>query len=178
MGHTTIDWPAGRSTLSAAVLSAMLAAGVPALGEAYAKLTPKQDVRWNAPDASQISFQGTAVSHGNTSATTSSVDSDPWQELEALQAGWDGNEAEPVSRDAIGHAKRFLQSLPLIGSTFVPFAHPNGSVGLEAQKPGKAAYLIVSATDRFAYVLRIAGTIHRGNDGDASVMRDLLDLLY
>ncbi len=83
-----------------------------------------------------------------------------------------------MSPDAIDHAKRFLRSLPSGGASFTPFAHPNGSVGLESEKPGSAAYLIVSPADRFTYVLRIGEAVHRGDDVDATKMRGLLALLY
>ncbi len=80
-----------------------------------------------------------------------------------------------MSRDAIDHAKRFLKSISSIGTSFTPFAHPNGGVGLESEKPGKAAaYLVVSPTDRFTYVLRIGQAVHRSDDVDASKMLALL----
>ena len=89
---------------------------------------------------------------------------DPWEDLEQLPANWDGQCAEVVAPEAIGHARRFIDSLGDAGSGFESFAHPNGSVGLEAENPGKAAYILVSATDRFAYVLRSGGAVHRGSD--------------
>lgn len=164
--------------LSAAMLASALAATSPASAEEYAKLIAKHNIRWHAPDASQPSFQSLGVLHGSIVGTTKSVEPDPWQDLEALQQDWDGSGAEAVSRDAMDHAKRFLRSLSYIETSFAPFAHPDGSVGLESQKPGSAAYLLVSPSDRFTYVLRIGDTVHRGDDVDSSTMREVLALLY
>lgn len=175
----TAPWsPPTALRLSAAMLSAALATTSPAAGEEYAKAIAKQDVRWDAPDASEPSFQGVHVFHGTTAATIKSTEPDPWQDLEALGEDWDANGAQPVSSDAIDHAKRFLKSISTTQARFTPFAHPDGSVGLESQKNGGDAYLLVSPTERFTYVLRIGDTVHRGDDVDASKMRDLLALLY
>lgn len=189
MGLISIHWPtapqslgAYSTTMGAAVLSATVLASAD-VQEVDAKVSRRLDIRWSAAHASPTSFQGTAVSHGTTSATTVAIrsavdDSDPWEELKTLGPDWDGSGAEPVSRQALDHAMKFVESLGRLGSTFEPFAHPNGSVGLEARKPGKAAYLIVSAADSFAYVLRVGDTVHRGKDVEPSLMRRVLDLLY
>lgn len=175
----TAPWsPPTAVRLSAAMLSAALAATSPASGEEDAKAIAKQHVRWDAPDASEPSFQSVGVFHGTTAATIKSIEPDPWQDLEALGEDWDANGAQPISRDAIDHAKRFLKSISTTEARFIPFAHPDGSVGLESQKNGSAAYLVVSPTERFTYVLRIADTVHRGDDVDPSKMRELLALLY
>ncbi len=183
MAHIRIDWSASaRPTLSATVLSAVLLAS-PAVQEEFAKVIRRSDVWWNTSDTSNPSFQGTSVLHGTTSATTSafgnaSAESDPWQDLQALGPDWDGSGAEPVSHDALEHATKFLESSPMLSSAFEPFAHPNGSVGLEGHKLGKSAYLVVSPKDRFAYVLRVGETVHRGNDVAPSAMRRVLELLF
>ncbi len=166
--------PTALGLSAAALLSAVLTGAMPP----YAKTIPRLDIRWNAPDASELSFQALDVLHGSTVGTTKAAEPDAWQDLEALREDWDASGAQPVSRDAIDHAKRFLKSFSSVGAPFTPFAHPDGSVGLESRKSAAAAYLIVSPTDRFTYVLRIGQTVHRGDDVDASKMRELLALLY
>jgi len=183
MGNIKINWANASPTLGAALLSAALIGGSPDVQEHYDKGISSAGDWWKFLGASHASFQDLTVSHGTTPATSLTlgsalIETDPWQELESLDADWDGNGAAPVSRDAIEHALSFLESLPLVGQVFEPFAHPNGSVGLEAHNADKAAYLIVSPMNRFAYVLRMGETVHRGNDVDASVMRRVLELLY
>ena len=180
----------GPPKLTAAVISALL-------------LSPTA-VRAGHPEAQHLnawligsaallaSLQGTTIVHGTTARTASStsslpvhalgnlsaVESDPWQELRMLGHNWDGQGAEPVSRAALDHAKDFVASIAALGSVFEPFAHPNGSVGLEAHKADKSAFMIVSPKDRFAYVLRVGDTVHRGNDVEERVMRRVLELLF
>lgn len=172
------ETPATALRLSVA-LSAALATMSPVAAEQHdrAKAFTKEVVPWNAPNASLPSFQSTAVVHGTTPGTLKSIEPDPWQELEALGDDWDTSGAQAVSREAIDHAKRFLKSLS-IDAPFAPFAYPDGSVGLESQKNGSAAYILVSPTERFTYVLRIRDAVHRGDDVEASKMRELLALLY
>jgi len=178
MDYVRTESPPTALRLSAAVLSAALAATSPTSDAESAKAIVKQDIRWDAPDASQPSFHSLGIFHGSAAATTKSVEPDPWQELEALEADWDGGGAQAVSGDAIDHAKRFVQSIADIAAPFTPFAYPDGSVGLESQKHGSAAYLVVSPLGRFTYVLRIGDTVHRGDDVDSGKMRELLALLY
>jgi len=165
-------------TLRVAMLSFFIAGGTTALEEQYVRPLAKPPVKWNAQEAIHASFQSLGVFHSTISPTTTIAAEDPWDELERLEAGWDGNNAAAVSLDAIKHAKRFTSNAHTIGVSFTPFADPDGSVGLEARKSGKVAYLIVSADDRFTYVLREGDKVHRGDNVDASTIRELLALLY
>lgn len=99
-------------------------------------------------------------------------------ELEALPRNWDGQGAEPVSKEAITKAEAFLASLGQVASTFEPFADPDGSVGLEGHKNTKAAYMTISPNGEIAYVFRDGETVHRGKDVDAATMRNLINVLY
>lgn len=164
--------------LSVAVFAAALAAAPPVSASEYARVVAEQDNYWNAPEASYPSFQSLDIFHEGTAATTKNVELDPWQELEVLGDGWDGDRAQPVSLDALEHARRFSRSVSDIGTSFTPFAYPDGSVGLESQKAGVAAYLVVSPSNRFTYVLRASDSVHRGDDVDSEKMRELLALLY
>jgi hypothetical protein len=163
---------------SAAVITALLAGGPPTFAEQYPKVLAKNPVKWEEPDAAHPTFQQVSVEHGTTSTTKTVVAVDPWDELERLDADWDGNGAAPISISALRNARRFATSEQTFGNSFHPFADPDGSVGLEATKPGKVAYLIVSDSDRFSYVLRQGDTVHRGDNVDALKMREILALLY
>lgn len=174
-----LNTPATALRLSVAI-SAAFTAMSPVSGEVRegAAEIKKQDVRWDAPEASPPSFQSISVLNGSTATTIESIAPDPWQELEALREDWDANGAHSISRDAIDHARCFLESLSSIDTPFTPFAYPDGSVGLESHKNRNAAYILVSSADRFTYVLRIGDAVHRGDDVEASKMRELLALLY
>jgi len=190
MGVTRISWPSAAQSFgsySGSVAAAFLAGALCAPVEAheeYARVLRRLDVRWSVPRAYGSSFQGTVISYGMTPATTPPVialleePSADWLELRALGADWDGKGAVAVSPSAIAHAKAFVNSLGVVGSTFEPFAHPNGSVGLEAQKPGKEAYLIVTPSGRFSYLVRLGDAVHRGKDVQAALMARVLALLY
>jgi len=189
LGVTHISWSSASQSfgsysgpVAAAILAGALCAPVE-IQEDYARILRRLDVRWNVPRASGSSFQGTVISHGVTPATTPPIlswieEQDDWMELAALGADWDGRGAVAVSPSAISHAKLFLNSLGPLSASFEPFAHPNGSVGLEAQKSGKAAYLIVTPSGRYSYVIRLGETIHRGKDVEAPLMARVLALLY
>jgi hypothetical protein len=183
MGNTTISWPHQPSTLGAALLSAALIGALPEIADGATKELGHFDARWNAPNASLASSQGVIVSYGTISATSSAfgisaLETDPWQELEQLEQDWDGQGADRISRDAIDHALTFMESLLPAGPAFEPFAHPKGYVGLEARKKSKSAFLLVSPTNRFAYVIRSGDSVHRGDDVDPAAIRELLALLY
>ena len=183
MGNTTISWPHQRSTLGAALLSAALIGAMPEIAHGAPKEFGHFDARWNAPNASHASSQGVLVSYGTISATSSAfgisaLETDPWQELEELGQNWDGQGADRISRDAIDHALNFVESLLPTGPAFEPFAHPKGYVGLEAREKGKSAFLLVSPTNRFAYVIRSGNSVHRGDDVNSAAIRELLALLY
>ena len=184
MGNTTISWPHQRSTIGAALLSAALISAMPEIADSAPKELGNFDARWNAPNAALASSQGVLVYYGSISATSSAfalsppLDADPWQELEQLEQNWDGQGAERISAHAIDHALNFVESLLPIGPAFEPFAHPKGYVGLEARKQGKSAFLLVSPTNRFSYVIRSGGSVHRGDSVDPAAIRELLALLY
>ena len=169
--------PPTTVSLSAAMLSAALTASAPSLAETREMASPAQ-ILWGSPDASSPSFQGLGVLHGTTLPTTKAVPTDPWQELETLPPNWDGEGAPTISQAAIENAKRFLQGLTPAAGTFRPFAYPDGGIGLESQKKGKEAYLVVSESGRFTYVIQIGKTVHRGDDVDAAKMQELLAFLY
>lgn len=183
MSNTTISWPHERSTIGAALLSAALIGGIPEIADGAPRELGNIDARWNAPNASLASSQGVLVSYGTISATSSAfrispLETDSWQELEQLDQNWDGQGADRISQDAIDHALNFVESLLPTGAAFEPFAHPKGYVGLEARKKGKSAFLLVSPRNRFSYVIRSGGSVHRGDDVDPAAIRELLALLY
>lgn len=126
------------------------------------------DASYQLTTVSEVSHRDSLAQHGAT-----------WHELEALGANWDGQGAEPVSRKAIEHAQAFLALLGPQGKAFEPFADPDGSVGLEARKgSGAVAYIVVSESGRFAYVLRKGARTHRGSEVEQADVLKILDLLY
>lgn len=186
MTLTKIESRASQQTLGAyssgvgaALLSAALIAQ-PAAQSEQARSSSTFDVRWHTSGAINPIFYGFQTSQLAPLQQASFTPrlpafADSWAELGELQADWDSRGAEPISREAIRFAKIFVLS---VDSAFEPFAHPNGSVGLEGHKGQKSAHLIVSPEGRFAYVLRADGGVHRGNNIDADLMRQILDVLY
>jgi hypothetical protein len=177
MTTLTIHSPYASQTLNAAVLSAALAAAMPASTEDQLVRDAKPWESASTGDAAELHFHLALISHHATPATTKIAEPDPWQELELLEKNWDGEDAEPVSLDAIQHAKRFLVDLP-DAAIFTPFANPDGRVGLQGQQSGKSAYLLISAENLFTYVLRVRGQVHRGHSTDAPMMRQILEFLF
>ncbi|MGH8470763.1 MAG: hypothetical protein ACREVY_17920 [Gammaproteobacteria bacterium] len=101
-------------------------------------------------------------------------------EIEAfstLVPDWDGHGAKPVSRQAIAHAVRFVQSVPQYTSNFEPFPDPNGNVGIEAHIRDKTLYLNFASSGEIAYLLKAGRQIHRGRGVDPDKIRALLGML-
>lgn len=185
------------STLATGAAATALLLSMPALGHenqyeakpAMRRFAPlgiaSSRVLADAITPSLYTVSGTGFSgllfEGEQSATGvmgSIADSEAWNELLSLGPNWDSSGAVAVSSDAVRHAKLFLESLGTLGSTFEPFAHPDGSVGLEARKDASSAYLIASDDNRFAYVIRVGDAVHRGNAVTPSKMREILALVY
>lgn len=165
-------------TLHAVVLSAALTGPLAAFGEDYALPTPRKTFVWTSPEATAPSQTRVNMWSGTTLPTMEHSRSDPWDELSELPDNWDGSGASAVMPEAIRHAKRFLISLNRAYDQFEPFAHPNGSVGLEAHKQGRSAYLVVSSEDTYTYVIKSGATVHRGTGVKAADMQVLLEMLY
>lgn len=132
----------------------------------------------HAPSDSSASFQNIGVIHGTAPTTRVALADDPWDDLHRLKQGWDGGNAAPIAPDAINYAKHFAKEAKALGLAFVPFADPDGNVGLESTENSRAAYLIVSPQGRFSYVIRDGEAINRGDNVDAATMRGLLMLLH
>ena len=161
------------------MLYAALAAGIPHLPEKNegAFVTPR--FAPGSPEAFQASLHGVQIWGERTlpTANTETLRDDPWIEIQELPYDWDANGAEPVSPAAITFAKRFLAELP--GDlTFEPFAQTDGSIGLQHRTPNRSAYLVISPENRFTYVIKVAETVHRGDDVESTVMQALLATIY
>ena len=165
------------TTLSAAVLSALLGGTTPALGQELTKQEFLYPLNVDGPPP-ETAFAQPQVFPTETPSTSSIVSSDPWAVLQALEQGWDGANAASISPDAIAHAKSFLNDIAYLAIDFAPFADPDGSVGLEAEKPGKNALLVVDENGLLTYVISDGPEVHRGDNVTPRKMRDVLAHLY
>ena len=174
MTHTN-----GTTKLSAVIFSTLVSGTTPAWSEELYKdryLLPPLKVELpprQSADVGKLSFAS-----NKTPNTSPAVTADPWAILAALEEGWDGANASSISPDAIANAKSFLQFIGYLGIDFTPFSDPDGSVGLEAEKPGKNALLLVDERGLFTYVIADGSEVHRGDNITARKMRDLLAHLY
>ena len=167
----------GTQALSAAVLSALLAGPGNAAQHEPPQLHERR-VQWQTPRDVGTSFQLVTILHGTAPTTLLRIHTDPWDELLRLQENWDGNQALPISIDALGHAKRFVNQAREDGLSFTPFADPDGHVGLESEKTNSVAYLVVAPDNRFSYVIRTGDTVNRGDNVSERQMREILALLH
>jgi hypothetical protein len=162
------------TTVSAAVVSAILGGTTPALGEELAKQNSLQPVKLEVPPLPHVAFGGIPVSPTATPSTSPVVPIDPWAVLQTLEAGWDGANAAPISADAIAHAKSFLNYITYLAIDFTPFADPDGSVGMEADKGDKNILLLVDEQGLLTYVISEGAEVHRGDNVTPRKMRNLL----
>jgi hypothetical protein len=169
----------GPYSLGAALLSAAMIAQA-SVQDPQRKDVDGSGARWEFAGPANPFFGGfpssqyAQIQQASLAQTRASFD-ESWAELETLPADWDANGAEPIARQTIQYAKDFALS---IGLSFDPFAHPNGSVGIENQGDDKSAHIVISPKNRFAYVLRVGKAVHRGNDVDADSLRKVIALLY
>lgn len=101
-------------------------------------------------------------------------------EIEAfstLGCDWDGHGAKPISRQAIAHAVRFVQSVPQYASNFEPFPDPIGNVGIEARIRDKTLYLNFASSGEIAYLVKAGSSTHRGRGVNPDMIRELLGML-
>lgn len=160
------------------MLSVLVVGGVALSDEAYGRAVAKPPMRWQAPDAKSPFFQDARVSLGTTPSTTRVFGEDPWDGVQRLLDGWDGQGAIAPLADAINHAKRFAARMNARGVTFEPFADPEGGIGLQADKGNDVSYLIVTAGDKFSYVIRKGDKVHRGDNIDSDTMLEIVALLH
>lgn len=165
------------TTLSVAVLSALLGT-TPALGEELTKQRFLHPLKIEVPPLTGTALGQLPVSPTATPSTSPVVPSDRWAVLQTLEQGWDGANATSISPDAIAHAKSFLNYISYLAIDFTPFADPDGSVGLEAEKPGKNALLVVDENGLLTYVISDGPEVHRGDNVTPRKMRDVLAHLY
>jgi len=95
-----------------------------------------------------------------------------------LQRGWDGEDADPIDPRSAEHACAFIDALGERSKDFEPFPDPNGLVGLEAHKEGKAAYLSFFHDGLMAYVFRVGNAVHRGNKANPDVVKRVLNAVF
>lgn len=99
-------------------------------------------------------------------------------EIKTFRANWDGQNAEPVSVEAIESAEQLLTQLENSAEFFEPFADPEGGLGLEASKGEKSIYIIANPYNLYTYVLRCGETVHRGSKVSLSNMLMVLNALF
>ena len=168
----------GTTTMSAALISALLGGTTSALGEELTNLTFIRPLKMEVPTLARTVFGQLPLSPTATPNTSPIVPSDPWTVLQTLEQGWDGANAASISPDAIAHAKSFLNYIAHLAIDFTPFADPDGSVGLEAEKPGKNVLLVVDENGLLTYVISDGPEVHRGDNVTPRKMRDVLAHLF
>ncbi|AOR68346.1 hypothetical protein BBJ41_12890 [Burkholderia stabilis] len=112
------------------------------------------------------------VAHGRETALL--------DEYEALQANWDGYDADPISEDACSAAKSFLVSLPSSFESPDLCPNPSGTISMEWESSNGQAQLELGRS-KFSFYLRQKGaaTVYqRGDSKLASSVYGLLAMLY
>lgn len=168
----------GTTTLGAMVISALIGATTAVPADQIAKDSSAGPSKIEISPAAPASTGRLPLSLASTPSTSPLAAVDPWSVLQALEAGWDGDNASTISPDAIAHAKSFVKHISYLGIDFSPYPDHDGSVGIEAEKPGKEALLVVDEHGLFSYVIADGSEVHRGDNISARKMRDLLAHLY
>ena len=102
---------------------------------------------------------------------------DDIRDLALLPRGWDGQDANPISSDAIEAAERLAAMLKDYEATLAPFADPKGFVGFEGSL-GKARMLLsVAADGTLAYVIKENQSVQRGHSVTPAKFLKLLSAL-
>lgn len=96
--------------------------------------------------------------------------------FEHLSQGWDGEDAEQISRAAIESAISFIEIEPH-QIKFDAFADPDGSVGLQGNIEGGRILLSFAKDGKAAYLIRKDNAVHRGNGAIQDTINKLLAVI-
>lgn len=96
--------------------------------------------------------------------------------FERLSQGWDGEDAEQISRAAIESAISFIEIEPH-QIIFDAFADPDGSVGLQGNIDGVRILLSFAGDGKAAYLIRNNGAVHRGHGATQDTINKLLAII-
>lgn len=93
-----------------------------------------------------------------------------------LSRGWDGENAERISRNAIDGAIKFIESQPY-EIEFDAFADPDGSVGLQGNIAGGRILLSFAEDGKAAYLIRNNNEVDRGHGATQDKINKLLAVI-
>lgn len=96
--------------------------------------------------------------------------------FENLSRGWDGEEAECISRNAIDGAVKFIESQPY-EIEFDAYADPDGSVGLQGSIDEGRILLSFAEDGKAAYLIRTNNEVDRGHGATQDKINKLLAVI-
>lgn len=96
--------------------------------------------------------------------------------FEHLSQGWDGEDAEQISRIAIDSALNFIKFTPY-QIAYDAFPESDGSVGLQADTVGGRILLSFAEDGTAAYLIRKNGAVHRGHGATNGTINKLLAIV-
>lgn len=96
--------------------------------------------------------------------------------FENLSQGWDGEDAEFISRNAIDAAIKFIESQPY-EIEFDAYADPDGSVGLQGNMAGGRILLSFAEDGKAAYSIRNNNEVDRGHGATQDKINKLLAVI-
>jgi hypothetical protein len=101
-------------------------------------------------------------------------------QLESLEANWDGYDADAISEQACGAARSFLASLPSSFETPDLSPNPTGTISMEWTTTGGKAQLELGKT-KFSFYVRPTGggtMYHKGELSHTDQVYAFLSVLY
>ena len=90
--------------------------------------------------------------------------------------GWDGGEAEPIAKDSIESALKFIEE-DISQLPFDAYPDPDGSVGLQADLADGRILLSFAEDGTVAYLIRIGNAVHRGRGANYETVNKLFATL-